>query len=142
MAYLIIFLIILIIYFIPSWNAYKNKSASFNQILVLNIFLGWTLIGWVGALIWSMQKKTTILSQPNISPRASPQYGASPQYKVCPFCAESILLKANKCRFCGEFLVEEKVEKSTEIILEKKESFEDRMVKIDGLIENLKKHQR
>lgn len=41
-----------IIYFIPTFiGASKEKSAG---ILILNLFLGWTIIGWVGALIWAV----------------------------------------------------------------------------------------
>lgn len=39
------------IYFLPTivgWN-HRNGPA----ILVLNFFLGWTLIGWVLALVWA-----------------------------------------------------------------------------------------
>ncbi len=43
------------IYFIPALNARgKNRAPA---IFVLNLFLGWTIIGWVGALIWSMCEK-------------------------------------------------------------------------------------
>lgn len=58
-----IFIIIipLIIYFIPSIIGRKQRN--FTSILLLNIFLGWTLIGWVVALIWavSKEKKETIV---------------------------------------------------------------------------------
>jgi len=40
------------IYFIPSLLK-KNKEAQL-RIFVLNLFLGWTLIGWVVALIWAL----------------------------------------------------------------------------------------
>ena len=55
---LIIFLVIgLCIYFLPAaigWNK-RNSSA----ILALNFFLGWTLIGWVIALVWALSKDST-----------------------------------------------------------------------------------
>lgn len=42
----------LLFYFIPSilgWNK-RNSGA----IIILNLLLGWTLIGWVVALIWAL----------------------------------------------------------------------------------------
>lgn len=43
-----------IIYFIPSMLAYGKRN--FTAILLLNIFLGWTFIGWVVALVWAATK--------------------------------------------------------------------------------------
>jgi len=40
------------IYFIPSVVGWNTKYAS--GILILNLFLGWTILGWVGALIWAV----------------------------------------------------------------------------------------
>ena len=40
------------IYFLPSIVGWKTKYAS--GILILNLFLGWTILGWIGALIWAV----------------------------------------------------------------------------------------
>jgi hypothetical protein len=40
-----------IIYFIPSIAGWHKKGAA--GIFVVNLFLGWTLIGWVIALAWA-----------------------------------------------------------------------------------------
>jgi len=53
MSGLIIFLVAIVIYFLPSIVAWKTKG--FNGIAVLNIFLGWTILGWIAALIWAVQ---------------------------------------------------------------------------------------
>ena len=52
-----LFLIILIgfIYFLPSIVG-RNKRNSL-AIFVLNFFLGWTIWGWVGALVWACLKE-------------------------------------------------------------------------------------
>ncbi len=51
--FIIIFIIIgLYFYFIPSIIARGTKYL--NGILILNIFLGWTFLGWVAALIWAV----------------------------------------------------------------------------------------
>lgn len=43
---------LLCIYFVPAYlGRHKQNSTA---ILVLNIFLGWTFIGWVGALVWAL----------------------------------------------------------------------------------------
>jgi hypothetical protein len=43
----------LLVYFIPSIIAIKRKHNNSVSILILNIFLGWTFLGWVLALVWS-----------------------------------------------------------------------------------------
>lgn len=46
-------LILLPIYFAPSYIAYKNSKKQATAIYVLNFFLGWTFLGWVVALVWA-----------------------------------------------------------------------------------------
>ena len=43
----------LIIYFVPTIVAMMANRTNTTAICLLNIFLGWTLIGWVGALVWA-----------------------------------------------------------------------------------------
>ena len=50
------FLLVLIaIYFAPSIIGKGHKN--FASILVVNLFLGWTLVGWVVALAWALKKE-------------------------------------------------------------------------------------
>lgn len=44
---------IYIVYFLPSMIAAKREYKFKYQILILNTFLGWTIVAWVGALIWA-----------------------------------------------------------------------------------------
>lgn len=44
-------IIIIFIYFLPSIIGYKHKNIL--SIIMLNIFLGWTFIGWVVSLVWA-----------------------------------------------------------------------------------------
>ena len=41
------------VYFLPTKVAEKHDRKNKAAIRVLNIFLGWTLIGWVVALVWA-----------------------------------------------------------------------------------------
>lgn len=49
-------LLVLVVYFIPTIIARQRKHQNFLGILVVNFFLGWTLLGWVGALVWALVK--------------------------------------------------------------------------------------
>ncbi|EGD2686327.1 superinfection immunity protein [Salmonella enterica] len=49
----ILFLILLVVYFIPAIIASNRKHSNSGAIACLNIFLGWTFIGWVVALVWA-----------------------------------------------------------------------------------------
>lgn len=43
----------LIIYFLPAIIAMNRKKTNTSAILALNLFLGWTFVGWVVALVWA-----------------------------------------------------------------------------------------
>jgi len=45
------------LYFLPTIVAFSRKRSNREAILVLNIFLGWTFVGWVVALVWAMTKE-------------------------------------------------------------------------------------
>jgi len=42
-------------YFLPSILAFARNKRDTGAILVLNILLGWTVIGWVIALVWALK---------------------------------------------------------------------------------------
>lgn len=50
---LVIFAIAICVYLIPTFVACKKKHPYTTGIVLINIFLGWILIGWVGALVWA-----------------------------------------------------------------------------------------
>ena len=52
----IVFVIVFGIYFLPAIIAISNNRKNKVAITVLNIFLGWTFIGWVGSLVWALMK--------------------------------------------------------------------------------------
>jgi len=45
---------IAIIHFVPTIIAFHRDHPNKIGIFVLNLLLGWTVIGWVAALIWSL----------------------------------------------------------------------------------------
>jgi len=42
-----------VMYFLPSIIAFARSKRDTSAIVLLNFFLGWTLIGWVIALVWA-----------------------------------------------------------------------------------------
>jgi len=56
-VYLAEFLIVFVLaplYFLPFIVALVRGKRNSLAILLLNLLLGWTLIGWVGALVWAV----------------------------------------------------------------------------------------
>jgi len=51
---LLLFGLAIYLYFLPFMIARRRNHPQKNPILIVNIFLGWTLIGWVAALAWSL----------------------------------------------------------------------------------------
>lgn len=50
----IIFLVLIGLYFVPTIVAGIRKKRNTAAIAVLNLFLGWTMVGWVIALVWAV----------------------------------------------------------------------------------------
>ena len=51
---LLILLVLIFFGLLPSLIAFVRRHHNRYAILVLNVFLGWTLIGWAVALVWSL----------------------------------------------------------------------------------------
>jgi hypothetical protein len=55
---LIVLLILIGMYFVPTIVAFFRHVPNVIQIAVLNFFLGWSVIGWIIALIWALRPAT------------------------------------------------------------------------------------
>jgi hypothetical protein len=44
-----------VMYFLPSIIALARNKRDIAAIVLLNFFLGWTMIGWVVALVWAVK---------------------------------------------------------------------------------------
>ena len=84
---IIIITITALFYFLPSFVAASRKNERAGQIFILNLFLGWTLIGWVIALVWAVGK--------NQGSEVKLQ-----QLRKCPYCQEDVQAKAVVCKHC------------------------------------------
>ncbi len=90
------------LYMLPTFEAWLRKHQNLTSIALLNIFLGWTLLGWVAAIVWAFKKQDH-----HVMAKAEPAYAhvfqpkESRQTKACPYCAEEVLLAAVKCKHCG-----------------------------------------
>ena len=45
------------IYFLPTLLAEKHRHRNATSIMLINFFLGWTLLGWLGALVWAIYRE-------------------------------------------------------------------------------------
>lgn len=46
--------LLLFLYVLPSFIAWRRKHPNTGSVLLINLFLGWTVIGWFAAFIWSL----------------------------------------------------------------------------------------
>lgn len=59
-------IILFFIYFLPTFVACSRKHKSRGGIFITNLVFGWSIIGWLIALIWSAssaQQNTIIIQQ-------------------------------------------------------------------------------
>ena len=87
----ILVIVVLTCYFIPTGVAYSRDHRSFNAIFLVNFFLGWSILGWLWALIWA---NTGNVETPSTSPNGN-------THVKCPDCAELVKREAKICKHCG-----------------------------------------
>jgi hypothetical protein len=66
------------LYFIPSIIAFVRDAKNKAAIIVLNILTGWTLLGWLIALIWSLaaEKRNAMRQLRSVPNHSCPTCGA------------------------------------------------------------------
>jgi len=60
--------ICLFFYFVPTIVANSRHHHNLLGIFLLNLFLGWSLIGWIIALVWSVSEGPNGRSAPPTTP--------------------------------------------------------------------------
>jgi hypothetical protein len=67
----LLFLLVLLIllYFAPAIVAFDRGKRNARAILAFNLFLGWTLFGWMIALVWACGRKPARLRPATSSAR-------------------------------------------------------------------------
>ncbi len=55
--------IIVALYFIPTIIALLRGHRQTVAIAALNLLLGWTVLGWVGSLVWSLTNSAAVVRE-------------------------------------------------------------------------------
>jgi hypothetical protein len=75
----LILLLFIPFYFLPAIIAKSRKNPNTTGIFILNLLLGWTVLGWIGTLVWAFSsgpKPTPTVVVNNTSQLYSPAYKA------------------------------------------------------------------
>jgi hypothetical protein len=59
-----LYLLFLILYFLPSFVAVASGHRNGGAIFLLNLFLGWTVLGWIGAVVWAVRSPSNRREHP------------------------------------------------------------------------------
>jgi hypothetical protein len=56
---LILFLVVIgaLFYLLPSAIASIRQAEHLGAIIIINVLLGWTVLGWLAALVWAVSEK-------------------------------------------------------------------------------------
>ena len=88
------FIVCCLLYFLPSIIAHRKHA--FMGVFLLNLFLGWTVIGWFAALIWAC----TAEEYPRVYAVAGPP--PPPSYaRYCSRCGAASHGVGSFCWNCG-----------------------------------------
>ena len=99
---LLIWLVMIVIggalYFLPTIIAAKRSHPHTAGIVLVNIFLGWTFLGWIGSLIWAVTTPQIVVQN---TMYYMPQPQLTPPMKVCRSCNVQVPQGASFCLQCG-----------------------------------------
>jgi len=83
------------VYVLPAIVAFKRRHRNRTTILVINLLLGWTSIGWVVAMVWAFVGDVEPLPQSALSP-IPPHPGSTGP--TAHMAAEEAQKRANKAK--------------------------------------------
>jgi hypothetical protein len=88
-------------YFAPSLVAAMRKHHNAGAILVFNLLLGWTILGWFAALVWACSATPPVGMMAAPTNAKSPSLVTSGAGRLCPNCGTSPGADAAFCPQCG-----------------------------------------
>ncbi len=74
----LVFVVAPVLYFLPTIEAALRKHGNLPALAALNLLLGWTVVGWVGALVWALARPGKVVTQAPEQPVAEPSWMSSP----------------------------------------------------------------
>ncbi len=89
------FALLLALYFLPTLIG--HNKANVGAIFVLNLFLGWTVIGWIVALVWAC----TVDRRPEPAPVVVTHVAQAPPRTYCTTCGQALDGGGRFCSRCG-----------------------------------------
>lgn len=112
------FVVAPVLYFLPTIEAALRQHTNLLALGALNLLLGWTVIGWVGAMVWALARPGRVVTQeaaipvpepswmsrPGKGPGVLPVVPAPAAERTCPYCAETVKAAAIVCKHCGRDL--------------------------------------
>ncbi|HWG58294.1 MAG TPA: superinfection immunity protein [Candidatus Acidoferrales bacterium] len=93
-----------LLYFLPSIIGHRKRD--FAAIFLMNFFLGWTVIGWIAALVWACRAREKCAPTIVFAAAGMPAvYAAgsipSAAAHYCSRCGSRALSAARFCWSCG-----------------------------------------
>jgi len=85
-------LFLTLLYFMPTIVGHNHRNVL--SIFLVNFFLGWTVIGWIVAMIWACSAD----ARPQVLMIAGPGPGAA---RYCCHCGTLNVAAARFCATCG-----------------------------------------
>ena len=59
---LVIVGLVAVMYFLPSLIALGRRNPDINSVFLINLWLGWTVIGWITAIGWALDRRSQAVS--------------------------------------------------------------------------------
>lgn len=94
---IVAFLLLLLLYFMPAAVAHSRKHNNYVSIFLVNLMLGWTVVGWAIALIWAHSDNTKDRRHKVV---VKPDHPLD-SLVACRMCGRQISPQATACPGCG-----------------------------------------